>query len=173
MTNLTIATRDHVTDRASSLAALLQATVHDGGAIGFVLPLPDDDARDFWRSIAEDVGHGRRVLFLAEVDGALAGSVQLIAELPPNQPHRSEVAKLMVHPDFRRRGVASALMRALEAHARALGKTLITLDTRTGDSAETLYAALGFETAGVIPNYALDPDRQNTHATTYMFKHLN
>ena len=98
--------------------------------------------------------------------------MQLILALPPNQPHRCEVAKMMVHPVARRKGVGRALMAALETEARAAGKTLITLDTKTGDKAEPLYKAAGFRTAGIIPGFALDPDGAAMHATTYMYKAL-
>jgi GNAT superfamily N-acetyltransferase len=119
-----------------------------------------------------EVRAGRRKLLAAKLDGEIAGSVQLILALPPNQPHRCEVAKMMVHPVARRKGVGRALMAALETEARAAGKTLITLDTKTGDKAEPLYRAAGFRTAGVIPGFALDPDGAAMHATTYMYKVL-
>ena len=98
--------------------------------------------------------------------------VQLDIDTPPNQPHRAEVAKLLVHPDFRRHGFARALMGALETHATAIGRTLITLDTRTGDNAEPLYASLGYRTAGTIPAFCLDPIDGSLHPTTIMYKEL-
>jgi len=112
------------------------------------------------------------ILVAAFSDDTLAGTVQLIAKLPPNQPHRCEVSKLLVHPSFRKQGIARGLMEVLGNEARRLDKSLITLDTRTGDKAEGLYASLGFVAAGIIPNFALDPDRQKLHATTYMYKEL-
>src|SRR5690606_12955012 len=119
-----------------------------------------------------EVRAGRRKLLIAMLDGEIAGSVQLIVALPPNQPHRCEVAKMMVAPAARRRGIGAALMQALDAEARAASKRLITLDTRTGDSAEPLYRAAGFVEAGVIPGFAFDPDGEAVHATTYMYKTL-
>ena len=156
-----------------ALAQLLKATVDGGGAVGFVQPLDVEEAAAFWReSVRPDVLAQSRTVFAAVAGDELAGTVQLLLGLPANQPHRCEVAKLMVHPNWRQRGIASALMQRLEMTARAAGKSLITLDTRTGDSAERLYASLGFEAAGVIPDYALDPDQRNLHATTYMYKRL-
>lgn len=155
------------------LTGLLKTVVEDGAAVSFVLPFSEAASRAFWRdSVLPDVARGGRVLLTAQVGGAVAGSVQLITSLPPNQPHRAEVAKLLVLPAFRRRGIARRLMLALEDAARERGRTLITLDTRTGDTAERLYARLGYKTAGVIPNFALDPDQSESHATTYMYKEL-
>ena len=152
---------DDLAAHLEALAEIVAETVKDGAAIGFLQPF----------SLAE-VRAGRRLLFAAMRDGETVGSVQLQIALPANQPHRCEVAKMMVHPRVRRKGVGAALMDAVEARARALGRTLITLDTRSGDRAEALYRAAGFEIAGVIPNYALDPDGQALHATTYMYKRL-
>jgi len=156
-----------------ALARILASSVADGAAVGFVEPFPEEAAARFYREdVGPELAAGRRKLFVARIDGETLGTVQLLLGLPPNQPHRCEIAKMMVHPNARRRGLARHLLAAAEAEARALGKTLITLDTRTGDVAEPLYAAFGFERAGVIPDYALDPDRKALHATTYMFKRL-
>src|ERR1700722_18203832 len=141
--------------------------------ISFMQPYSLDDGRRFWvDEVFPDVARGGRVLFVAYLDDAVVGTVQMDVTLRPNQPHRSELAKMVVHSRARRRGVGRALMRALEAHAKSLGKTLITLDTRTGDKAETLYASVGFQRAGVIPNYAYDPDGRARHGTTYMYKEI-
>jgi ribosomal protein S18 acetylase RimI-like enzyme len=98
--------------------------------------------------------------------------VQLSTDTPPNQLHRAEVTKLLIHPDFRRRGIARALMEELEGLAERLGRSLITLDTRTGDSAEPLYASMGYVTAGVIPGYCRDAFVDRLDATTIMYKAL-
>ena len=113
---------------------------------------------------------GGLVLLAAEADGRLAGSVQFDTDTPPNQPHRAEVRKLMVHPDFRRRGIAKSLMADLERRAAAMGRTLLTLDTRTGDFAEPLYASLGYVTAGTIPGYCRDTFLDRLDSTTIMYK---
>lgn len=156
---------------APHLAEIVADAVSSGAAISFMQPYTRDDGLRFWReTVFPDVASGQRVLFVAHLDGRPAGTVQMAVALPPNQPHRCEVAKMVVHSQARRKGVASHLMLALEDHARALGKSLITLDTRTGDAAEHLYASLGFRAAGTIPRYAYDPDGRSLHSTTYMYK---
>jgi ribosomal protein S18 acetylase RimI-like enzyme len=156
-----------------SLATIVEDGVNGGAAISFMQPYTADDGLRFWRDkVFPDVAHGKRVLFVAYLNETIVGTVQMDIAPPPNQPHRCEVAKMIVHSRARRRGVARRLMRALEDHARSIGKTLITLDTRTGDKAEFLYASLGFQRAGVIPNYAYDPDGRSIHSTTYMYKEI-
>ena len=158
---------------ALPLGRIMAQTVQDGAAIGFMQPFATEDGVAFFTGqVFPEVRAGRRVLLAARLDGDIVGSVQLIIALPPNQPHRCEVAKMMVAPAARRRGVGRTLLQALDAQARAAGKTLVTLDTKTGDKAEPLYKAAGFQTAGVIPGFALDPDGQALHATTYMYKAL-
>ncbi len=159
--------------RLDALADILAQSVAEGAAISFMAPLSHGDAARFWMGdVQPEVTAGRRVLFGAVRDGALAGTVQLITAMPQNQPHRCEIAKMIVHPRARRLGIGRALMiRALD-RARDLGKTLVTLDTRTGDVAEPLYKSVGFEVAGVIPGFAWDPDGKARHATTYMFRPL-
>jgi len=119
------------------------------------------------------VESGALKLWVARLDGRLAGSVQLDTDTPPNQPHRAEVRKLLVHPDLRRRGIARRLMVEVDGMAARLGRSLITLDTRTGDSAEPLYASLGYQTVGVIPGFARDPiNAAKVDGTTIMYKQL-
>lgn len=158
----------------SDLAALLHACVHAGASISFVLPFTEADAAGFWtETVKPAIAAGHRLLLVARQGGRLVGTVQLGTDTPPNQPHRAEVSKLLVHPDCRRRGIARALMAALEAEARIRGRTLITLDTRTGDAAEPLYAALGYRMVGVIPGYCRDPfDPACLDSTTIMYKTL-
>ena len=164
---------DELDAHADALARIMAETVSQGAAIGYMQPFSVSDGLDFFQQqVFPEVRAARRRLLLAKLDGLPAGSVQLITSLPPNQPHRCEVAKMMVAPAARRRGLGRALLQALDAEARAAGKSLITLDTRTGDRAEPLYRAAGFKTAGVIPGFALDPDGRALHATTYMYKTL-
>jgi GNAT superfamily N-acetyltransferase len=159
-----------ITLQVDALSQILVDSVASGAAVSFMSPLSRDDAGRFWlRDVKPAVLAGQRVLFGAARDGELIGTVQLLTAMPPNQPHRCEVAKMMVHPRARRLGVGRALMNVALDRARALGKTLVTLDTRTGDVAEPLYKSVGFATAGVIPDFAWDPDGQAKHATTYMF----
>ena len=163
-----------VEQRIGQFSALLQACVHDGASISFVMPFSLNDAEAFWRGkVLPGVAAGSSLLLAAEAEGRIAGSVQLDHDTPPNQPHRAEVRKLLVHPDFRRRGLARALMAKLEAHARLLRRSLLTLDTRTGDCAEPLYASLGYQTVGVIPNFCRDPfAADKLDGTTIMYKAL-
>jgi ribosomal protein S18 acetylase RimI-like enzyme len=158
---------------ADMLAELLHAAVHAGASISFILPFSLDDARAFWRGqVFPRVAAGGRRLLIATLAGRIVGTVQLDLATAPNQAHRAEVLKLLVHPDARRLGIARALMVALEEIARQEGRTLLTLDTRTGDRAEPLYASLGYITAGVIPNYARGPHSPDLEATTFMYKML-
>jgi ribosomal protein S18 acetylase RimI-like enzyme len=155
------------------LSTLLHACVQAGASISFVLPFSPEEAAAFWtEKVRPGVARGTRVLLVARQGGAITGTVQLDIDTPPNQPHRGDVCKLMVHPEARRQGTARALMLALEGEARRLGRTLLTLDTRTADKAEPLYASLGYQTVGIIPNFALNTARDGLHGTTIMYKAL-
>lgn len=156
-----------------ALSEVLIENVRYGAAVSFMAPLAQEEADRFWLDdVIPDVEKGGRVLFAAKHEGKVVGIVQLITAMPPNQPHRCELAKMMVHPRARRMGIGRALLGRAVQQAQELGKTLLTLDTRTGDAAQALYASLGFEEAGVIPDYAWDPDGRARHSTTYMYKHL-
>lgn len=159
--------------RLPEFAALLHDCVHGGASIGFVLPFTLEEGDAFWRRrILPAMRAGGVLLLAAQRGGRLAGTVQLDYGTPANQLHRAEARKLLVHPDFRRQGIAQALMAELERHAAGLGRTLITLDTRTGDAAEPLYAGLGYQSAGVIPGYCRDPREARLDSTTVMYKQL-
>ena len=165
-------TPDSFDDHMAALATLLNACVADGATVGFVLPHEIYDSWAYWvDKVRPAVMAGDRVLLVAKVDGCLAGSVQLDCDTPPNQPHRAEVAKLLVHPDARRRGIARALMVEIEKHAKRLGRYLITLDTAS-DTAEALYVSQGYLCAGVIPGFAKHPIEDRLESTTIMFKAL-
>ena len=156
------------------LADVLHACVHAGASVSFILPFSIAEARAFWRDkVLPAVLAGTSRVFLAYSSGRIAGAVQLDMATPPNQPHRADVKKLLVHPDARRQGFARALMLALETAAREEGRTLLTLDTRTGDRAEPLYTSLGYLTAGVIPRYARAPEAPVFEGTTFMYKQLD
>lgn len=168
--NLTAADLDR---HLPALAALLQACVQDGAAIGFVLPFPREAAARFWtETVRPGVAAGTRVLLVAEAAGKVIGTGQLNLDTPPNQPHRADVCKLMVDPTARRQGAAKALMQALEAAARGRGRRLLTLDTRSGDRAEALYLGLGYQPVGLIPGYALNATGDGLHATLILYKEL-
>ncbi len=156
-----------------TLGGLLYDCVQDGASIGFVLPFTRDEAEAFWRlKVLPGVGAGGRVVLVARQDGRIVGTAQLAIDTPANQPHRADVSKVLVHPDRRRRGIARALMAALEARAGTLGRRLLTLDTRTGDAAEPLYRSLGYQVVGVIPGYCRDPFGDRLDSTTIMYKAL-
>lgn len=160
--------------RIGDLAAIIHACVHDGASIGYVLPFDLADAEAFWRTkILPGLRDGHCVLLVAEREGRLVGTVVLDHGTPPNQPHRADVRKLLLHPQFRRQGIARELMAELERHARRLGRSLLTLDTRTGDRAEPLYVSLGYVAVGVIPGFCRDPfSAGKLDGTTIMYKAL-
>lgn len=165
--------RDDVQANIEALGEMMHACVHAGASIGYILPYSRDDGIAFWREkVMSRLDGGKLALFVARAGERIAGAVQLDHDTPPNQPHRAEVRKLMVHPDFRRRGLARLLMIRIEDEARGLGRSLLTLDTRTGDHAEPLYGSLGYKTSGVIPGYCLDPFGPQFDSTTIMFKQL-
>lgn len=166
-------TAREIEDRAGELGELLTACVLDGASVGFILPFAVAEGEAFWLDkVLPSVRSGGATLLVAEAEGRIAGTVLLDHDTMPNQPHRAEARKLLVHPDFRRRGVARALMAELESLAARLGRSLITLDTRTGDSAEPLYASLGYQVAGIIPGYCRDTREDRLDPTTIMYKAL-
>jgi GNAT superfamily N-acetyltransferase len=155
------------------LADVLHAVVHDGAGVSFVVPFSTADAREFWvQKVLPNVLARTCRVIVAQKDGRIVGTVQMEFPWPPNQPHRAEVAKLLVHPIARRRGIARALMVALESVALAEGRTLLTLDTWTGKAAETLYTSMGYVTVGVIPRFARSSLSATLEATTIMYKEL-
>ena len=155
-----------------ALARLLIECVEAGASVSFMHPLSEARAQAFWRGIADGVDCGERALLVAtDAGGALVGTVHIVLALPENQPHRGDVAKLLVHPHARRRGVAGALMAAVDREARAEGRSLVVLDTVTGGDAERLYTRLGWSRCGVIPDFALFP-RGGLCSTTVFYKAL-
>ncbi len=158
---------------AHDLADILHACVHDGASVGFILPFSKEAALGYWQdNVFPALRSGVTDLFVARVEGRVVGPVQLISATMPNQPHRADVAKLLVHPDARRRGLGRTLMQALEARASDLGKTLLVLDTRSSDPSLVLYQGMGFQIAGEIPGYCRNPFENRCEPTTYMYKAL-
>lgn len=155
--------------RVPELSAILMDCVEGGASVSFMAPLARETADAFWRNVADAVGAGHRILLVAEdvETGEMLGTVQVIGDLPENQPHRADVAKMLVRRTARRRGLGAALMRAAADAARAAGKTLLVLDTVTGGDAERLYTRLGWMRVGVIPNYALMPDGRPCDTTVF------
>ena len=155
-----------------ALAEVLIDCVHGGASVGFMAPLAPAKAQAFWQGVADGVARGDRALLVAE-DGAgrLLGTVQLILAQPENQPHRADVAKMLVHRHARRRGVAQRLLEALDAEARREGRTVLVLDTVTGGNADRLYARAGWQRVGAVPGFALMPDGAPC-GTTFFYKTL-
>jgi GNAT superfamily N-acetyltransferase len=154
------------------LAELLIDCVDGGASVSFMRPLPPERAQAFWQRVAAGVEAGERALLVAEDDaGAIVGTVQLVLDQPENQPHRADVAKMLVHRRARRQGLGQALMLAVIDTARGHGKTLLVLDTATGGDAERLYTRLGWQRVGVIPDYALWPDG-GLCATTVFYRRV-
>jgi GNAT superfamily N-acetyltransferase len=149
------------------LAAVLVDCVEGGASVRYMAPFSHDDARSSFEAVAAEVEDGRRLLLAAFADGELVGTVQVVFARPPNQPHRAEIAQLLVHRSARRRGIAERLMARAEREALAEGKTLLVLDTVTGDAAERLYERLGWTQVGVIPGYALYPDGRLCDTTVF------
>ena len=156
----------------NGLAELLIDCVDGGASVSFMHPLAPARALDFWRGVAGGVRRGERALLIAEDEAGIAGTVQLVLAQPDNQPHRADLAKMLVHRRARRRGLGEALMRAAEDAARDAGKTLLVLDTVSGSDASRLYARLGWQRSGEIPDYALWP-RGGLCATTYFWRRLD
>ena len=141
----------------AALSELLVGTVAHGGSVSFMHPLPLDAADAFWRDSLASAARGERVVLGAFDAENLIATVTLLLNLPPNQPHRAEIAKMMTKISHRNRGIATALMRAAETIAIERGRTLLVLDTAVEDGASKLYESLGFKLTGVIPDYALKP----------------
>ena len=163
--------RDVDSHMIDALAGVLLDCVEGGASVSFMQPLTRERAEAFWRKVADGVRAGTRALLIAEDDQGVCGTVQLIFDLPENQPHRADLAKMLVHRRARRKGLGSALMRAAEQTARECGKTLLVLDAVTDGDAARLYAKLGWVRVGDIPNYALYP-QGGYCSTTYFYRNL-
>ncbi|MDX8479540.1 GNAT family N-acetyltransferase [Mesorhizobium sp. VK24D] len=149
------------------LADLLIETVAAGGSVSFMHPLSPDAAREFWRKSFVAAARGERAVLGAWNGETLVGSVTLLLDCPPNQPHRAEIAKMMTRPDHRGKGIATRLMRAAEELAVEKGRTLLVLDTASEEGAAGLYEKLGFTLTGEIPDYALKPHGGLTGTLVY------
>ena len=169
MTAGSIRTPDAAAIRAMlpELAEILVDVVDGGAGVSFMAPLDQAEARAFWAGVADDVATGTTVLLVAVHGGRPAGTVILQLMWQPNQPHRAEVAKLLVHSRARRQGLARALMQRLEEEARGRNRSLLVLDTVSGGAAEHLYRSLGWVEVGRVPNYALMPHGGMSDTTFY------
>lgn len=154
-----------------ALAQLLVDAVESGAAVSFLAPLTPAQAEDWWRKTLAAPASGAIFLVARDTEG-IVGTVQLHPAWAPNQPHRADVMKLLVHRRGRRSGTGTRLMQSLETEARAAGFRLLTLDSKRGDAAEGLYRRLGSTTVGTIPRFALDPDGITPHDTVIFYKDL-
>ena len=157
MPEIRIAPLDASEDVCAALSDILIETVANGGSVSFMHPLAPDAARGFWENSLAAAGRGERVVLGAFEGERLVGTVTLLLDCPPNQPHRAEIAKLMSRVSHRGQGVASALMAEAERLAAACGRSLLVLDTAVDGGASSLYERLGYRLTGVIPDYALKP----------------
>ena len=161
-----------VTDaQVRALADLLIDCVDGGASVSFMHPLTADRAQAFWRGVADGVARGERALLVAEDAEGIVGTVQLVLAQPDNQPHRADVAKMLVHRRARRQGIGALLMQAAEQQARAHGKTLLVLDTSSAE-AERLYARTGWQRVGTVPGFALLP-QGGLCSTTFFYRELD
>jgi GNAT superfamily N-acetyltransferase len=169
----TIRRLHHVDDALiDGLADVLIDCVEGGASVSFMLPLTRDRAATFWHRVSQGVANGGRALLVAEDVHGVCGTVQLVFDLPENQPHRADLAKMLVHRRVRRQGLGAALMRAAENMARQCGKTLLVLDAVTSGDAKRLYERLGWMRVGEIPGYALWP-QGGLCGTTYYYRNLS
>lgn len=157
---------------AQGLCDVLIDCVDGGASVSFMHPMTREKAENYWRSASESASRGERLVLVAEdAAGVIVGTVQVLLRQPENQPHRADVAKMLVRRGARRRGVGAALLAAAESSALSAGKTLLVLDTVTGSDGERLYARQGWKRCGEIPNYALWPDGRPC-STTVFYKDL-
>lgn len=164
--------RDDILHHLPALSDILASCVNGGASVSFMLPFSQQTATTFWQHVANSVAAGERIVLAAlDAEERPVGTVQLITSQPENQPHRADVAKLLVHQNARRLGIANALMAELEQTARRVGKTVLVLDTATSSGAEQFYVRCGWEKVGEIPRYALMPDGAMT-ATSLFYKFL-
>ena len=172
MDSIQVRTLHPVGDREiQDLSDVLIDCVEGGASVSFMLPITRRTAMSFWQNVAACVARGERILLIAEdAAGRIVGTVQLIVAQAENQPHRADVAKMLVHRRARRHGVGAALLVAAESAALNAGKTLLVLDTASGD-AERLYAKLGWQRCGIIPDYALLPGGEFCD-TTFFYRAL-
>jgi acetyltransferase len=155
-----------------ALAQLLVDAVDSGAAVSFVAPLSVERAEEWWRATMA-AAHSRAIFLVARDGEGIVGTVQLHPAWAPNQPHRADIAKLIVHRRARRTGLGSRLMHEIEDTARQAGFTLLTLDAKRGAAAERLYRRLGWTAVGAIPAYAVDPDGTTPHDTVIFYKQLS
>jgi GNAT superfamily N-acetyltransferase len=156
---------------AADLCEVLSDGIKGGASLGFMLPFEPKDAAGYWEDIAGQVQKGGIILAVAEIEGRVVGTVQVGLASKPNQPHRGDLMKLLVHRSARGLGLSRKLMEAVEKEAARRGRTLLVLDTATGSDAEAIYPRFGWERVGVIPDYALWP-QGGFCGTTLFYKRI-
>ena len=170
--SLHIFSESDILSHLDALSGVLTNCVNGGASVSFMLPFSPETAQQFWQRTAGSVARDERVVLVAkDVDQHIVGTVQLIVDQPENQPHRADVAKLLVHERARPGGIARALMQRLEAVAVDRHKSVLVLDTATGSGAESFYQRCGWQKVGEIPRYACMPDGELT-ATSIFYKFL-
>jgi len=161
------------TEEIRDLCEVLIDCVEGGASVSFMWPMTQAKAQQFWEGVAASAARRARLVFVAqEPGGTIVGTAQVIWAQAENQPHRADVAKMLVHRRARRAGVGAALLAAAECGALEHGRTLLVLDTVTGGDGYRLYAGNGWQRCGEIPNYALWPDGAPCPTTIY-FKSLS
>jgi GNAT superfamily N-acetyltransferase len=169
-TEIAVLNAASATAAIDELAEVLADCVAGGASVSFMSPFGREDARKFFEKIIASVARDETVLVVARLDGRVVGTVQLGLDMPPNQPHRGDIRKLLVHRAARKHGLGAALMARAEAEAKARGRTLLVLDT-AGDEAERIYVRSGWQRVGVIPDYAMWP-QGGFCATTFFWKRI-
>jgi len=158
--------------RLADFVELLRDGVDGGASMSFIAPLDPEQARRFWAKVAGEVETGKRLVLGAFEGQRLVGSVQLSLDMPPNQPHRVDLQKMLVHSAMRRRGLGRQLLAAADEAVRAAGRSLIVLDTVRGSDAESVYARCGYTRVGVIPGFALNHDGSALADTVIFYRQL-
>lgn len=161
---------EQIAAHAEQLAEVLLDCVEGGASVSFMLPMSNATALRFWQDVAAGVARGVRTVLVAEDEQGIVGTVQLITDMPENQPHRADVAKLLVHRRARKSGIGQRLMQAVEDAARAQSRRVLVLDTANA-GAERLYERLGWQRVGAVPDFALMPDGELC-GTTFFYKHV-
>lgn len=170
--SIIVATSAEADRYRDGLADLLIDAVESGAGVGFVLPVDRARIKAFWDGVFASQARGERLILIAERNGQIDGTVQLIPAQQQNQPYRADVAKMLVHRRARRLGLGAALLQAVEHEAQKLGRDLLTLDTVTGSAGDHLYRRCGWQEAGVIPGYALQADGKAREDATFFYKRL-
>lgn len=172
MSAIRIVTPAEAESLRDTLIDLLVDAVESGGSVNFVWPMSRQKSEDWWAGALQSHARGERVIFVAEAEGKLLGSVQLMFPGQENQAHRADIGKLLVHTTARRRGLGEALMHAAEAEAKRLGRKLLVLDTEAGSSGDRLYERLGWTRFGIVPGYASTADRSRLADCAFFYKAL-